>query len=131
MSRTVCRLLALGLLWLGVIGFADPNLARLHLTPVHNVTHLFTGFLAFCVGFGGSTRSVRALGSVLGVGYTALGVLGVVAPSLLGEFLAHAPGLDAAALLPDNLLNVCVGSLFLVVGLFQSRPAADMRRGYL
>ena len=130
MSRTVCRLLALGLLWLGVMGFADPNLARLHLTPVHNVTHLFTGFLAFCVGFGGSTRSVRALGSVLGVGYTALGVLGVVAPGLLGEFLAHAPGLDAAALFPDNLLNVCVGSLFLVVGLVQSRTA-EMRRGYL
>ena len=130
MSRTVCRLLSLGLLWLGVIGFADPHLARLHLTPVHNVTHLFTGFLAFCVSFGGSTRSMRALGSVLGVGYTALGVLGVVDPSLLGEFLAHAPGLEAAALVPDNLLNVCVGCLFLFVGLSQSRTQ-ELRRSYL
>ena len=130
MSRTVCRLLALGLLWLGVMGFADPNLLRLHLTPVHNVTHLFTGFLAFCVGFGGSARSIRTLGSLLGVTFTAFGVLGVVAPGLLGDLLAHAPGLDAAALAPDNLLNVCVGSAFLIVGLAQPR-SEEMRRSYL
>ena len=130
MSRTVCRLLALGLLWLGVMGFADPQLLRLHLTPVHNLAHLVSGFLAFCVGFGGSTRSVRALGSLLGVAYTAFGVLGVVAPGLLGELLAHAPGLDAPALASDNLLNVCVGSAFLIVCLAQPR-SEEMRRSYL
>jgi hypothetical protein len=57
-------------------------------------------------------------------------VLGVVAPGLLGDLIFHAPGLDAAALAPDNLLNVCVGSVFLIVGLAQSR-SEEMRRSYL
>jgi hypothetical protein len=123
-------LLALGLLWLGVVGFASPNPLGLHLTPVHNIIHLATGFVAFCVGFGAGIRTIRGLGLVFGVAYTAFGLLGVVLPSVVGTILADAPDLHAAALLPDNLLSVFLGSAFLFSAFAQAR-AADLRRSYL
>ena len=43
MSRTLCRIFGVAFVLAGLAGFSDPNLFGLHLTPIHNVIHAFSG----------------------------------------------------------------------------------------
>jgi Domain of unknown function (DUF4383) len=117
MSRTLCRVLGVVFVLAGVAGFADPNLLGLHLTPAHNIIHILSGLVTLYVGFAGSTDAVRGLGLAFGSAYALLGLLGFVAPDLVGGLLGHSLPLDATALAPDNLLHVLLGAAFLFVGL--------------
>jgi hypothetical protein len=94
----------------GAVGFVEPNLLGMHLTPTHNVIHLVSGLLLLYVGFTGSPEAARGLSLVFGSVYFLLGLLGFVAPSVVGS------------LLPDNVLHLALGGAFLFGGLAQ--PAA-------
>ena len=119
MARTLCRGLGVVFLLAGAAGFAEPQLAGLHLTPTHNVIHVVSGLVLLYIGFAGSLEAARALNLVFGSAYFLLGLLGFVAPSVVGSLLGHGPGLDARSLLPDNLLHLVLGGAFLFGGLAQ------------
>ena len=46
MAKTLCKILGVVLLIVGLSGFAAPNLLGMHLTPIHNIVHLVTAAIA-------------------------------------------------------------------------------------
>jgi hypothetical protein len=129
MTLMVCRIAGFALLAVGLIGFAEPALLGMHLTPIHNVVHLATGALALYFGYAaphGAKRFAIAFGSI----YLLLGVLGFVAPGVVGTVIGHGEMINAGALMPDNVVHLLLGGLFLVVGLAASDlPGHTIRVG--
>ena len=54
MAKTICKILGVVFLLVGVAGFAAPTLLGAHLTPPHNVVHILSGVAALYFGFAGS-----------------------------------------------------------------------------
>jgi hypothetical protein len=46
MAKTVCKILGVVFLLVGVAGFAAPNLLGAHLSTPHNVVHIVSGAIA-------------------------------------------------------------------------------------
>jgi len=108
----VCRIVGLGLLALGLAGFALPTMLGLHLTTVHNVIHLITGLIALYTGFAGTRTTARLFCLLFGGGYLLLGLAGLVAPGLVAEILGHAP-VSSRELTPDNAVHAVLGAVLL------------------
>jgi hypothetical protein len=77
MAKTVCKILGVVFLLVGVLGFAKPDLLGAHLLPAHNVVHLVSGAIALYFGFAGTLSAAKAFCLVFGVVYLALGILGM------------------------------------------------------
>ena len=54
MAKTVCKILGVVFVLVGLCGFAAPGLLGAHLTPVHNVVHIVSGLIALYFGFAGT-----------------------------------------------------------------------------
>ncbi len=78
MAKTVCKILGVVFLLVGVAGFAAPNLLNAHLTPPHNVVHIVSGVVALYFGFAGSLSGAKGFCLVFGLLYLALGLIGMV-----------------------------------------------------
>jgi len=115
MAKTVCKILGVVFLLVGVAGFAKPDLLGAHLNPTHNVVHIVSGVIALYFGFAGSISGAKAFSLVFGVVYLALGILGlamgvgaekmwVVGPLHLGQV--------------DHGIHIVLGVVFLAGGLF-------------
>src|SRR5215216_4946614 len=119
MAKTVCKILGVVFLLVGVIGFADPNLLHAHLTPAHNVIHIVSGAIALYFGFAGTLSGAKMFSLVFGVVYLALGILGLV--------LGTGPDRDwhIGGLLhfgtADHGIHCLLGVIFLAGGLFTRR----------
>jgi hypothetical protein len=122
MPKTLCKIFAVVLAVVGAAGFVMPHLLGMHLTPIHNVIHLLTAGIALYLGFAGSYEAARTFCLVFGAVYLALGVLGFVAPGVVGAVIGHGP-VSAGELMPDNLVHVLVGAAFLGVGLTSAKVA--------
>jgi Domain of unknown function (DUF4383) len=119
MAKTVCKILGVVFLLVGLIGFVSPNLLGAHFTPVHNVVHLVSGALALYLGFAGTLAAAKTFSLVFGVVYLGLGVLGLalgnpardrlweVGPLMLGQ--------------SDHGIHILLGVIFLAGGLFTKR----------
>ena len=119
MAKTVCKILGVDFLLVGVVGFASPTLLGAHLTPPHNVVHILSGVVALYFGFAGSLSGAKAFCLVFGVVYLALGVLGLA--------LGHPP--DRTWMLgplhfgtADHGIHCLLGIIFLAGGLFTKNP---------
>ena len=120
MAKTVCKILGVVFLFVGVVGFAAPNLLGAHLTPAHNVVHIVSGAIALYFGFAGTLAGAKTFCLAFGVVYLALGVLG----------LALGTGIDrmwnVAGLLhlgtADHGIHCLLGIIFLAGGLFTKNP---------
>jgi hypothetical protein len=123
MTRKLCQILGAVLLIVGVIGFAKPDLLGMHLTPVHNVVHIASGALALYFG-NVAPQNARAFCAIFGTVYLLLGVAGMVAPDLVASLLGHGPVGDARMLMPDNLVHILVGGLFVLAALATARVGA-------
>ena len=118
MAKTVCKILGVVLLLVGVCGFGLPHLLGAHLTFPHNVVHIVSGAIALYFGFAGNLSGAKIFALVFGVVYLALGILGLV--------MGHPEGADPHiwALGPlllgqmDHLIHVVLGLAFLAGGLF-------------
>ena len=77
MAKTVCKILGVVFLLVGVCGFAAPNLLGAHLMPIHNVIHIVSGAIALYLGFAGTLSAAKIFCLVFGVVYLGLGVLGL------------------------------------------------------
>ena len=119
MAKTVCKILGVVFLLVGVVGFASPTLLGAHLTPPHNVVHILSGVVALYFGFAGSLSGAKAFCLVFGVVYLALGVLGLA--------LGHPP--DRTWMVgplhlgtADHGIHCLLGIVFLAGGLFTKNP---------
>src|SRR6185436_3495343 len=119
MAKTVCKILGVVFLLVGVAGFANQGLLGAHLNPPHNVVHIVSGVIALYFGFAGSLSGAKAFSLVFGVVYLALGILGMA----MGTGAEHM--FNIASLLTfgtsDHGIHVLLGIIFLAGGLFTTR----------
>jgi Domain of unknown function (DUF4383) len=118
MAKTVCKILGVVFLLVGLIGFVSPTLLGAHLSPVHNVIHIVSGAIALYFGFAGTLSGAKVFSLVFGVVYLALGILGMafgtgddrmwmVGPLHFGQV--------------DHGIHILLGIIFLAGGLFTKR----------
>jgi uncharacterized protein DUF4383 len=121
MAKTVCKILGVVFLLVGVVGFVAPNLLGAHLSPAHNAVHIVSGVIALYFGFAGTLSAAKAFSLIFGVVYLALGILGmalgrpdgpeshmwVVGPLHFGQV--------------DHGIHILLGVIFLAGGLFTKR----------
>jgi hypothetical protein len=118
MAKTICKVLGVVFLLVGVVGFAAPTLLNAHLTPAHNVVHIVSGVLALYFGFAGSLSAAKMFALIFGVVYLGLGILG----GALGtppDRLFHAGPLVLG--MSDHGIHILLGVVFLAGGLFTKR----------
>lgn len=118
MAKTVCKILGVVFLLVGVVGFVAPRLLGAHLSPAHNAVHIVSGVIALYFGFAGTLAAAKTFSLAFGVVYLALGILGMafgvdaeriweVGPLTLGQ--------------ADHGIHVLLGIIFLAGGLFTKR----------
>jgi hypothetical protein len=122
MAKTVCKLLGVVLLLVGVCGFFAPHLIGAHLSPAHNLVHIVSGILAIYFGFAGSLSGARGFCLLFGVVYLALGFLGqFVLGDPAADRMWHVAGiLDLAKV--DHFIHILLGVVFLAGGLLTKKP---------
>ena len=118
MAKTVCKILGVVFLLVGVCGFAAPTLLGAHLTPAHNLVHIVSGIIALYLGFAGTLSAAKTFALVFGVVYLALGVLGLALGA--GEERMWMVGpLHFGRV--DHGIHVLLGIVFLAGGLFTKK----------
>jgi uncharacterized membrane protein HdeD (DUF308 family) len=119
MAKTVCKLLGIVLLIVGLLGFThilDPLGA--HVGPAyatHNLVHIISGVLALYFGFAGSLSGAKGFCIVFGVVYLLLGVLGLVKGPI------DIPAIKLLLGHVDHLIHVVLGIGFLAGGLLTKK----------
>ena len=119
MAKTVCKILGVVFLLVGVAGFAAPALMGFHLSPAHNLVHLLSGAIALYLGFSGSLSAARTFCLVFGIVYLGLGILGMVMGNPTMDRMWHVGPLELA--MRDHSLHVLLGVVFLAGGLFTKK----------
>lgn len=119
MAKTICKLLGVVFLLVGVAGFAAPTLLGAHLTPPHNVVHIVSGVIALYFGFAGSLSGAKAFCLVFGIVYLALGILGLALGGAPPERMWMVGPLHLGT--SDHAIHILLGVLFLAGGLFTKR----------
>src|ERR1051325_5190706 len=117
MAKTVCKILGVVFLLVGVVGFAAPNLLNAHLTPAHNVIHIVSGAIALYFGFAGTLSGAKIFCLVFGVVYLALGILGIAIGKGADRMWDLAPPTVVFGQ-ADHGIHILLGVIFLVGGLF-------------
>ena len=89
MAKTICKLLGVVFILVGILGFLAPGMLGMHLSLAHNLVHIISGALALYFGLKGTLAGARLFCIVFGVVYLLLGVAGFLA----GGGGAHSAGL--------------------------------------
>jgi uncharacterized protein DUF4383 len=118
MAKTVCKILGVVLLLVGVIGFAAPRLLSAHLSPAHNGVHIVSGIIALYFGFAGTLAGAKIFSLVFGVVYLALGILGMAMGTTPDRMWMVGPLEFGQA---DHGIHILLGVIFLAGGLFTKR----------
>ena len=118
MAKTICKILGVVLLLVGVVGFAAPDLLRAHLTPPHNVVHIVSGVVALYFGFAGSISGAKAFSLVFGIVYLALGILGLAMGEPPDRMWMLGPRHFGTS---DHAIHILLGIVFLAGGLFTKK----------
>jgi uncharacterized membrane protein HdeD (DUF308 family) len=118
MAKTVCKILGVVFLIVGLCGFVAPNLLGAHLTPAHNMVHIISGVIALYFGFAGSLSAARGFCLVFGIVYLALGIFGMVMGVNPGKMWHIGPLMLGTA---DHGIHVLLGAIFLAGGLFTKK----------
>ncbi len=119
MAKTICKILGVVFLLVGIAGFAAPTLLGAHLTPPHNLVHIVSGVIALYFGFAGSITGARAFCLIFGVLYLALGIVGMVIGTGEMRMWSVGPLTFGTA---DHGIHILLGVIFLAGGLFTKRP---------
>lgn len=119
MAKTVCKILGVVFVLVGLIGFVKPDLLGAHLTTAHNVVHLASGAIALYLGFAGTLSAAKAFCLVFGVVYLALGILGM-ALGIGPDRMWNVAGLLRLGQ-ADHAIHVLLGVVFLAGGLFTKK----------
>jgi hypothetical protein len=119
MAKTVCKILGLVFLLVGLLGFTTV-LAPVgaHLTPAHNMVHIVSGVIALYFGFAGSLAGARGFCLVFGIVYLALGIFGMLLGTDPGKMWHVGPLMLGTA---DHGIHLILGAIFLAGGLFTKK----------
>jgi hypothetical protein len=120
MAKTVCKILGVVFLLVGVVGFVAPTLLGMHLTPAHNVIHIVSGAIALYFGFAGTLAGAKTFSLAFGVVYLALGILGMAlgtGDDRLWRLVPETIHFGQA----DHGVHILLGIVFLAGGLFTKR----------
>lgn len=135
MAKTICKILGVVFILVGIAGFVMPGLLGTHLSFAHNLVHIVSGVIALYFGFAGSLSGARMFCIIFGLVYLLLGVVGFIAgspgaPSMAGmaadsRLWKVLPGtLELGTM--DHVVHILLGLVFLIGG-FLTR--ADITRG--
>src|SRR5215213_6007376 len=91
MAKTICKIMGVVFILVGICGFLAPGMLGMHLSLAHNIVHLLSGALALYFGFAGTLSGARLFCIVFGVVYGLLGIAGF----LLGHAGTHAVDVPA------------------------------------
>jgi hypothetical protein len=119
MAKTVCKILGVVFLLVGVAGFAAPNLLGAHLTPPHNVVHIVSGVVALYFGFAGSLSGAKGFCLVFGLVYLALGLIGMLQGDPANNRMLELGPLMLGMV--DHGIHLLLGAVFLAGGLFTKK----------
>jgi Domain of unknown function (DUF4383) len=132
MAKTVCKILGVVFVLVGLCGFVMPGLLGAHLSLAHNLVHIISGAIALYFGFS-SAAGAKGFCIIFGIVYLLLGVLGFV---LGHEAVSTLPGMAAMGPDPklwpvlkgtlelgrmDHIIHVLLGIIFLAGGLLTKR----------
>jgi Domain of unknown function (DUF4383) len=119
MAKTICKLLGVVFILVGLIGFAKPDLLGAHLNATHNLVHIISGALALYFGFAASLSAARGFCLAFGAVYLLLGVVGFITGKGDDRLLA----IDDLLMLGtrDHAIHILLGILFLV-GALMTKP---------
>ena len=78
MAKTICKLLGVLFLLVGIIGFVAPHFLGTHLSMAHNLVHILSGIIALYFGFAGSLSGARGFALAFGAVYLLLGIVGFI-----------------------------------------------------
>src|SRR4051794_19577912 len=113
MAKTICKLLGVLFILVGLIGFAKSDLLGAHLSTAHNLVHIISGAIALYFGFAASLSAARAFCLAFGAVYLLLGVVGfIMGDSANDRMLNVIPGqlmLGTA----DHAIHILLGIIFL------------------
>ena len=114
MAKTVCKILGVIFVIVGIAGFVAPNLLGAHLTPAHNLVHLVSGAIALYLGFAGSAGAARGFCIIFGIVYLLLGICGW----FLGTPPDHMLKIGTLLMLGkvDHIIHILLGVIFLAGG---------------
>jgi len=139
MAKTICKILGVVFILVGIIGFLAPGLMGMHLSLVHNLVHIVSGALALYFGFAGTLSGARSFCIAFGIVYGLLGLAGFLfgssaAHGVGGVPATHHSGTDSSllAVLPgsfevaamDHIVHLLLAVLFLIGGFLTK---ADVR----
>jgi Domain of unknown function (DUF4383) len=119
MAKSVCKLLGIVLLIVGLLGFTHLlDALGAHVGPAHathNLVHIISGVLALYFGFAGTLSGARAFCLAFGAVYLLLGVLGFAMGTL------NIAALKLVLGQMDHIIHVVVGIAFLAGGLLTKK----------
>jgi Domain of unknown function (DUF4383) len=118
MAKTVCKILGVVLILVGLLGFVQPRFLGAHLFGAHNGVHIVSGIIALYFGFAGSLASAKIFTLVFGVVYLALGILGLTMGTG-AERMWNVGPLELGQV--DHGIHVLLGVIFLAGGLFTKK----------
>ena len=118
MAKTVCKILGVVFLLVGLIGFVSPGLLGAHLNTAHNLVHIVSGAIALYLGFAGTLAAAKTFALVFGVVYLGLGVLGLGMGSGPDRMWMLGPLHFGQA---DHGIHILLGVVFLAGGLFTKK----------
>ena len=119
MAKTVCKILGVVFLLVGLVGFVNQNLLGAHLTPPHNVVHLVSGAIALYFGFAGSLSAAKTFCLVFGLVYLGLGILGLVLGAPPDRMWMLGPLHFGQA---DHGIHILLGVIFVAGGFLTKNP---------
>jgi uncharacterized protein DUF4383/short repeat uncharacterized protein DUF308 len=135
MAKTICKLLGVVFLLVGIIGFVKPDLMGTHLSMAHNLVHIISGIIALYFGFAGTLSGARGFALAFGAVYLLLGIVGFIMGGPGSSTIANMAMEDGRLwkVIPgtlelgtaDHAVHILLGILFLVGALMTK---TDVRR---
>lgn len=134
MAKTICKLLGVVFLLVGIIGFIKPDLLGAHLSMAHNLVHIISGILALYFGFAASLSAARGFALAFGAVYLLLGIVGFIMGGPGTSGIAGYSAMEDGRLwkvIPgtlelgtaDHAIHILIGIIFLVGALMTKADA--------
>ena len=125
MAKTVCKILGVVFILVGLVGFVSPGFLGTHLSLTHNLVHLISGAIALYFGFAATLSAARLFCIVFGVVYGLLGICGFLlgtGEDRMFEALASL-GLHLGTM--DHVVHILLGVVFLIGGFMTRADLGD------
>jgi hypothetical protein len=124
MAKTICKLLGLVFILVGIIGFFSPNLLGAHLSTTHNAVHIVSGLIALYFGFAASLSAARGFCLAFGAIYLLLGIVGFIMGDAANDRMLSINALNLMLGTRDHAIHILLGVLFLIGALATKSDSA-------